>query len=344
MARKIILAGCSALDYWRAASGAPQVGEAHLASAHLRPPRANDTTYACLCELAAELRIPVPLCLAAQEALQRRNSRLASYVVWRDRGMEGDVEWVAPDFGVCRVPLALAQVCAKEPLVDALLATLEFCGTYLMAPAAEAGFVNTKRAKATVGDLAAWLEARWAQLPPSARRMESVLRFAQDGSNSPAESKVYSFLTLDRSCGGLGISGIRLNQTLELGPVARSILGYERMRPDFYLPGAGIAGEYKSKRFHPEETWTNDDRRMDALAAEGLATFSLNNERVRSLKELSAVGAMIARRQNLRRNAPSPEQLKARRALHARLFSTAEFGGDEPPDEAYEDQLVASAS
>ena len=265
-------------------------------------------------------------------------------VVWRDQGMEGDVEWLAADFGVCRVPLALAQVCAREPLVDALLATLEFCGTYLMAPATEAGFVNAKQPKTTVGDLGAWLEARRAQLPSSARRMESVLRFAQDGSNSPAESKVYSFLALDRARGGLGISGIRLNRTLELGPVARSILGYGQMRPDFYLPEAGVAGEYKSKRFHPEEAWTNDDRRMDALAAEGLATFSLNNERARSLKELSAVGAMIARRQGLRRNAPTPEQLKARRALHARLFSTAEFDGDEPPDEAYADQLGASAS
>lgn len=97
------------------------------------------------------------------------------------------------------------------------------------------------------------------------------------------------------------------------------------------FPPQGVAGEYKSRRFHPEDTWTNDDRRMDALAAEGLTTFSLNNERTRSLKELSAVGLMVAKRLNLRRHAPTPEQLKARRALHTMLFSTREFDGDEPP-------------
>lgn len=340
MAQKIILGGSSALDYWRVASGAPQVDAGHLAQARLRPPRSRDATYARLCELAAELRIPVPLRLAAKNASARRNSRLASFFIWDDRGVGDDVEWLDSDFGVCRPQLALAQVAAKEPLTSALLATLEFCGTYLMAPATDAGFTNTKQSKTTTGDLEAWFKARGSELPAAAAgRMEDVLLFAQDGSNSPAESKVYSFMSVGRSQGGLGIKGIQLNHTLELGPVARSILGYARMRPDFYLPAAGVAGEYKSKRFHPEDTWTSDDRRMDALAAEGLTAFSLNNERVRSLKELSAVGAMIAKRLNLRRSAPTPEQLKARRTLHAKLFSTVEFDGDEPPEEAYADEL-----
>ncbi len=337
MAQKIILGGRSALDYWRAEAGAPQVADGHLTQARLRPPRARDVTYARLSELAADLRIPVPMALAAPQDSDRRNSRLATCFVWADVGVGGDVEWVLPDLGVCRPPLALAQVAARETLVDALIATLEFCGTYLMAPPLEAGFVNTKKSLATVGELSAWLEVRSPDLPVAARRLRDVLGLAQDGSNSPAESKVYSFLSLGRSDGGLGIRGIELNRTLELGPVARSILGYGHMRPDFYLPAAGIAGEYKSRRFHPEKTWTNDDRRMDALAAEGLTTFSLNNERARSLKELSAVGLMIANRLNVRRQAPSPEQLKARRALHVKLFSTSEFDGDEPPEEAYSD-------
>ena len=81
---------------------------------------------------------------------------------------------------------------------------------------------------------------------------------------------------------------------------------------------------------------------MDALAAEGLTTFSLNNERTRSLKELSAVGLMVAKRLNLRRHAPTPEQLKARRALHSMLFSTREFDGDEPPEEAYAEATAAA--
>ena len=76
---------------------------------------------------------------------------------------------------------------------------------------------------------------------------------------------------------------------------------------------------------------------MDALVAEGLTTFSLNNERVRNLKELSSIGQMIAKRLRLRRSAPTPEQLKTRRALHAQLFNAIEFDADDPPDEVYDE-------
>lgn len=92
MAQGIILGGSSALDYWRAASGAAQVGPGHLARARPRPPRARDATYARLCELAADLQIPVPLRLLSPTASGRRNSRLASCFVWADDGIQDDVE------------------------------------------------------------------------------------------------------------------------------------------------------------------------------------------------------------------------------------------------------------
>ena len=170
MARGIILGGSSALDYWRAASGAAQVGPGHLARARLRPPRARDATYARLCELAADLQIPVPLRLVSPTASGRRNSRLASCFVWTDDGVQDDVEWVCPNFGVCRVPLALAQIAATDSPVVALLAVLEFCGTYLMAPATDAGFINAKQSKTSASGLAAWLEARSPELPAATGR------------------------------------------------------------------------------------------------------------------------------------------------------------------------------
>ena len=337
MAGKLVLFGQSALDYWRMEAGALQVEPGALAELHARPPRAHDSTYRHLCELASDLCIPFPLSLMCQESRDRRNSRLARFAVWRDAEAEKDVSWVADDLGVCKVPLALAQVAAKEGLVEALLAALEFCGTYLMAPAAAAGFVNTRSAVTSVDELRGWYAKRHAELPRSAGAFSEVIRYAQDGSNSPAESKVYALLSLGREWGGLGIPGIELNVRLELDGVARRILGARTMRPDFYLPAARIAGEYKSKRFHPESSWTNDDRRMDALVAEGLTSFSLNNERVRNLKELSSIGQMIAKRLRLRRSAPTPEQLKTRRALHVQLFNAIEFDADDPPDEVYDE-------
>ena len=214
MAEKLILFGRSALDYWRLSGGAPQVAPDELAALHTRPPRAHDSTYRHLCELASDLRIPFPLSLMCQESRDRRNSRLARFAVWRDAGAKKDVSWVADDLGVCKVPLALAQVAAKEGLVEALLAALEFCGTYLMAPAAAAGFVNTRSAVTSAGELRGWYAKRHVELPRSAGIFSEVIRYAQDGSNSPAESKVYAFLSLGREWAALGLRGLSLTSGL----------------------------------------------------------------------------------------------------------------------------------
>ena len=139
MAEKLILFGRSALDYWRLSGGAPQVAPDELAALHARPPRARDATYRRLCDLASDLLIPFPLSLMCQDARERRNSRLARFSVWKDAEVEKDVSWVAEVLGVCELPLALAQLAAKEGLVESLLGVSEFCGTYLMAPAAGAG-------------------------------------------------------------------------------------------------------------------------------------------------------------------------------------------------------------
>lgn len=82
MAQGIILGGSSALDYWRAASGAAQVGPGHLARARLRPPRARDAIYARLCELAADLQMPVPLRLSRRLPPAGGTQCIASCFVW----------------------------------------------------------------------------------------------------------------------------------------------------------------------------------------------------------------------------------------------------------------------
>lgn len=329
MAGQIVLAGESALSFWRAKAGAAQVASDCAPLRGLRPPRASDDTYRQIRDAVHELGVPVPLTLLAQSPQERRNSALARYQLWRDDFWQDEAEIAIPGIWVCRPELALAQLVSQRGIVDALLAALEFCGTYLMAPAADAGFLNTSRPVLRPEELVAWFESRRPTMPCYAKRLGYVLGYVQARSNSPAESKVFAFLSLGRDLGGLGIPGIELNQTIQLGKASSDILGYPRMRPDFYIPAAHMAGEYKSKRFHPEATWSNDDKRMDALAAEGLATFSLNNERVRSLKQLNSIGLIIAKRLRLRRAAPTPEELKTRSALHAKLFLSKEFDGDD---------------
>ena len=134
------------------------------------------------------------------------------------------------------------------------------------------------------------------------------------------ESKIAAFFSLPREVGGLAVPGIQLNKRIELKGPSRQILNHDEIRPDFYFPGAVTVGEYKSRQFHPEGSWTTDDRRIDALEAVGFHSFSLNNERVKRLAEFVGIGQVLMERMGSAFLRPTKHELEMRSVLHAELF------------------------
>lgn len=196
----------------------------------------------------------------------------------------------------------------------------EFCGTYLLSPGDERGFVSTSNPLVNMEGIAEVLSRRPMQVRCCQKKQMTAFSAATPGSNSPMESKIAVFFSFPREEGGLAVPGIQLNKNIELSDIARGILGIGSIRPDFYFPGASTAGEYKSRQFHPEGTWTFDDRRVDALEACGLHTFTLNNERVKSLAELTGIGQVLMRRMGEAFLRPTRQELEKRSRLHAELF------------------------
>lgn len=317
MGNKLIICGKSAIEYWRTTAGA---NVADAASAPRRPPRSCDAAYAAALRAMEDLGLPAPLHLLSEGPRQRKNSSGARYHYHRHDPRPEDLICLSDQLLVCSPALAYCQLATETDAIGLALVALELCGTYVLSPADERGFVSTSRPLVAYEELLGRV-ASGEGLPKYARaKASAALDLVQPGSNSPAESKVFAFFSLGRSYGGLSLPGMALNQRLALNNEGRAILGADRIRPDFYFPQANTAGEYKSKQYHPEGTWTNDDRRIDAMEAIGLHTFTLNNERVRSLRELSGIGSVIAKRLGIRREPPSQEELELRASLHSRLF------------------------
>lgn len=316
----MVICAQSALDYWRSRAGAEFLGPDGCPWDFLREPRPCDETSRNAADTLVDLGLRAPLDLLYQSAGQRRTSSIVRGHAFGNPLPTDELDRIGPGLFVCSPRTAFCQLATTLDSVGLLLVGLELCGTFVMSPASSAGFLTTSSPLVTVEELREVVG--WdAPLVPSRRnKLERVAGQLTGGSNSPAESAVFTMFTLPISSGGLMVPGMLLNEPINLDDDAARIAGCRTIRPDFYYPAARTAGEYKSKMFHPEGTWTNDDRRLDAFGAMGLHTFSLNNERVKMLGELVAIGRSISSRMGRRTYPPTKKDLGARAALHRRLF------------------------
>ncbi len=316
----MVICAQSAINYWRSLAGAEFLGPDGCPWEKLRDPRPCDETCRSAADALVDLGLPAPLDLLYESAGQRRTSSIVRGHAFGNPVPADDLVRLGPELQVCSPRAAFCQLATTQDELDLLLVGLELCGTFVMSPASSTGFLSTESSLASVDDLREAVGWDSALVPSRKKKLERVVERLTSGSNSPVESAVFAMFTLPRSSGSLMIPGMLLNEPVELDEVAARIAGCGRLRPDFYYPSAQTVGEYKSRMFHPKGTWTNDDRRLDAFGSMGLHTFSFNNERVRRLDEVVAVGQAISARIGCRFYPPTKKDLEKRRRLHRRLF------------------------
>lgn len=316
----MIICAQSALDYWRSLAGAEFLGPDGCPRDRLREPRLCDETSRNAADVLVDLGLRAPLDLLYPSAGQRRTSSIVRGHASTNPLPDDELSRIGPGLYVCSPRAAFCQLATMLDWVGLLLVGLELCGTFVISPASGAGFLGTSSSLVMVDDLREAVGWDTPLVPSRRKKLERVVGQLAGGSNSPAESAVFAMFTLPTSSGGLMVPGMLLNEPVDLEDDAARIAGCRTLRPDFYYPAAQTVGEYKSKMFHPEGTWTNDDRRLDAFASMGLHTFSLNYERVKELDELVAIARSITSRMGRRAYPPTARQLGARRSLHRRLF------------------------
>lgn len=320
MAGRLIVSGVSALEYWRVCGGAHVLTEAEIHELPEASRRFCDKTQARCCAFLQAYMLHAPLELAVSSMGERRSSGAARFRHFKKLPEPGDLFDAGDDFFVCKPELAILQCAFRSTIVELNLLMSEFCGTYLLSPGDSRGFVSTSTPLASMDSISELLSRSPQQVRCARRKQQTAFASAAPASNSPMESKIAAFFSLPREVGGLAVPGIQLNKRIELKGPSRQILNHDEIRPDFYFPGAVTVGEYKSRQFHPEGSWTTDDRRIDALEAVGFHSFSLNNERVKRLAEFVGIGQVLMERMGSAFLRATKHELEMRSALHAELF------------------------
>lgn len=132
------------------------------------------------------------------------------------------------------------------------------------------------------------------------KALARALKWAMDGSASPAETGLAIALALPWRLGGANLGIPLLNHTIELNDEAAAILGRRTITPDILLRKGDhrVAVEYDSREFHDiGEQVAYDERRRNAYAAMGIICIIVRPGDLRTNSSFSAIAAAI--RKNL---------------------------------------------
>lgn len=106
--------------------------------------------------------------------------------------------------------------------------------------------------------------------------LRQVACYFAPGSASPTESMLYTKFALPTRLGGLGVSGLKLNQEIKLSTRALRISDQSRIVVDLLHPASKVVIEYDSREFHSGvDQSQRDKRRRDALQCDGYTCFSI---------------------------------------------------------------------
>lgn len=211
--------------------------------------------------------------------------------------------------------LCLVQMASALDDLSWLTLAYEFCGSYVLDPAAPKGFMRREplTSAAELLELANKLSKNRG--PGRVRRLA---RYLADGSASPKETGIALALVLPRSMGGYGFSLPQLNRPVQLRPQGRALYGCSHCKCDLFWPGVDV--EYDSDEEHAgEQGGAHDSLRAAALALEGIEVVHLYSKNLVSLAAFDAatamVGAKIGERPAFAKSGEEPRRWHVQRRL-----------------------------
>ena len=229
---------------------------------------------------------------------------------------EGAIIDVGGGLLVASPELCFFQLANKLPLANTLQLGLELCGKYAL-PAnnavrknpefTEKGFRN-RPALTSIEKLTSFLERSSGVFYQ--RRFHSILRYIDNGSASPMESRLLILLTLSYRHGGFGLPMPELDAAVEPAKstlkTARSksrqdlhrLSKYDKAyRCDLYWRALKLAVEYDSDIYHLlSEQKAEDSKKKNYLLSKGIHVISVSRLQMRSVEEVERVAKQLATR------------------------------------------------
>ncbi len=189
----------------------------------------------------------------------------------------------------------LAQTLSLPELVHAGNA---LCGTFYIDPT-QPGGLGSRLPLTNVSRIAAFLRKNPGLHGSKAARR--ALRWVRDGFASPPESFMWLVLGLEHRDGGYALSGLKVNERLNMSRKAAGIANRTTLVPDLCAPEARLSIEYDSNAEHlSARQLTLDATKRMALEADGYKVITVTALQLRDCREMSSVAKEAARRLGLR--------------------------------------------
>lgn len=315
MTTPVCLYGCSALELWRATTGASPLNDPAPDAGCLALPQSGLDVLQKASGLTAPLRLPVETLVTERSARRSTGDVHARYCAVPLPG--ASLVRVNRHVLVPTPELCFLQMARSLSLHELIQLGFELCGTYAP-PAPGTEHLRTRATPLTTAKrMASFVE----RLPGAAghKRAMRALEFVRDNARSPMETVSAMLLGLPRRIGGKGLPGMALNYRIDLDRQGQKLAHRSYLLCDLFWPEAHLDVEYEGREFHSgERNMASDKNRANALKHMGISTLSLFDEHIRDEDALDAVVADIARTLHFRlRPLTDTDKSRARELRHA---------------------------
>lgn len=171
---------------------------------------------------------------------------------------------------------------------------LELCGSYSL-PDSQGGSFFQRKPLSSVSALSDYLDKTGKAYGASKAR--SALRYIENGSASPMESKTMMLLCLPTRMGGYGAPLPRLNHQITVRKTARQAASKRYYVGDLYWPEAKVEIAYDSDAFHTgSDRIASDAQRRNALAYLDISVITVTRAQVMNAAEFNKVACSLLKR------------------------------------------------
>lgn len=310
----------SALDYWRAVRAADIEPDLDPTSGKVIGAMPLALAQCAARGIAACCTEP-PLQIVVPDKHHRHNCPAIENRVFKGPLRSRQLTSIGSDISICNAEPLFCQLGVCTPLIDLALIGFELCGSYGVLSNGDDTVAYGLQPLTTIADLKNYAEGAKALDIKGSGKALQALSLATDGSASPRESEIGTFLSLSRARGGAGLGGFVMNRSIKVPPEMSVIVGSKTLKPDFLWEQPKLVLEYDSDEFHLDATQkSRDEARRRVFENLGYTVKCLTSDILVDNAKLNAFISELESVVSPRRRTPSDAMLKTRAATRERLF------------------------
>ena len=205
--------------------------------------------------------------------------------------------------------------------IQVLELCMEMCGNYALLYEAERGFVSRNEPLTSKEKIAQFLDS--AKGKRGAASLKRLLKYVENGSRSPMETRQYLLICLPKRMGAYGLPHPILNETISLFHAEKQYTDRHHLECDMVWPDQRVAVEYDGHDDHESrDNRARDATKRNALIAKGYTVFTITGQQICKTGVFDETVRDIARAIGFRLKGFPEDWKKRRTLLRSELFKS----------------------